>query len=218
MMKKYRQQAPTTFTTDASGQRLAHVALTNTDQRATLYAEDLERLLEAGWSPHWSWCKTNPRFSYVLVGARTAKRAQRSLTVARLIADAGKGQCVVYNDGDRTNLRRDNLRLVRGSGRVQTPASDVLPKLGRCAVKEVQEAAPLRPQRPTDGRGNTTPAGETEKPRLPHTPPVTQQPPSEPRHTFTPRTVDRSALSARVRDRMTEARPEMYGENFREGI
>ncbi|WP_157510989.1 hypothetical protein [Frateuria sp. Soil773] len=198
MMKKYKQQAPTTYTTDATGQRLAHVALTGTCQRATLYADDLERLLEAGWSPHWSWCKTNPRFSYVLVGARTMKGVQRSLTVARLIADAGKGQCVVYNDGDRTNLRRDNLRLVRGSGRVQTPAAAVLPKLGECVAEDAQDAS-IGPQRATQGVGNTIPTDQAENAPPRHTSPVTQQALSEPRRLFTPRVVNRAALSAKVK-------------------
>jgi len=126
-MKKIKQQAPTSYTTDAHGQRLAHVAMANTGQRATLYADDLDRLLAAGFSAHWHWCKTNPRFRYVLASARTPAGEQRSITIARLIAGAGKGQVVKYIDGDRANLRRDNLRIARGTGRTQTPAAAVLP-------------------------------------------------------------------------------------------
>ena len=126
---KIMQQAPTTFTTDADGQRLAHVALANTNQRATLYAEDLDRLLAAGWSPYSHCYETNGRHRYVLVRAYTpdGKRG-RTMTVARLVADAGKQQRVVYIDGDRANLRRENLCITSDSRRTQTPACAALPR------------------------------------------------------------------------------------------
>ena len=34
--------------------------------------------------------------------------------MARLISDAGRGQCVRYEDGNRLNLRADNLTIERG--------------------------------------------------------------------------------------------------------
>lgn len=69
-MKKKQQAAPE-YTTEADGQQLVHVALANTDQRATLHAEDFERWLGAGFSPFWSFARTGGRFQYVLVNARS---------------------------------------------------------------------------------------------------------------------------------------------------
>ncbi|MBA2077048.1 hypothetical protein [Rhodanobacter sp. PCA2] len=207
-MKK-KQQAPTTYTTDADGQRLAHVAMANTDQRATLYAEDLDRLLVAGWSQHWSWCKTNPRFRYVLAYARTPAGKQRSITIARLIAGAGKGQVVEYIDGDRSNLRRDNLRIVRGSGRTQTPADAVLP-CHPCNLPDTWQGTIEAPQ---EAAGNahagasqrvpcTTPSGTPREPQEVRN--AHQRDPMLPPVAHVPRVIDRAALSARVRQQMTQ--------------
>lgn len=203
-MKKM-QQAPTTFTTDAHGQRLAHVAMANTDQRATLYAEDLEHLLAAGFSAHWCWARTNPRFRYVLACARTPAGKRRSITIARLIAGAGKGRVVEYIDGDRSNLRRDNLRIVRGSGRTQTPADAVLPR-HPCnlpgAIEAPQEAATGAPVTHVQHALCTTPVGATEKPLEAQQEHIMQPP----QVAHVPRVVDRAALSARVRDQLTQQR------------
>lgn len=122
-----KQQAAPEFTTDADGQELAHIALANTDRRATLYAEDFQRLMDAGWSPHWSLTNTGWRFAYVLAHACNPMNRSRSITLARLIAQAAKGQRVTYADGDRTNLRRDNLRIVKGGGIAKAHASALRP-------------------------------------------------------------------------------------------
>lgn len=193
---KIRQQAPTTYTTDANGQHLAHVAMANTDQRATLYTDDLERLLVAGFSPYWQWCKTNKRFRYVLAYARTPTGKQRSITLARLIAGAGKGQMVEYIDGDRSNLRRDNLQIVRSSGRTRTPADAILPRLpggpaGTCEAPKEAAMVTVPPSR--DARRTTSAVG----PRKPQeAPPVAH----------VPRVIDRAALSARVRQQLASQR------------
>lgn len=209
-MKKHKQQAPTTFTTDGHGQRLAHVAMANTDQRATLYADDLDHLLAAGFSAHWQWCKTNPRFRYVLAYARTPAGKQRTITIARLIAGAGKGQVVEYIDGDRANLRRDNLRIVRGSGRTQTPADAILP-CHPCNLPDNWQGTIEAPQgadaytlEGTSQRAPcTTPAGTPQAPQEARRhPPVPMPPPVA----HVPRVVDRAAVSARVREQMAQQR------------
>lgn len=187
---KIRQHAPTTYTTDANGQHLAHVAMANTDQRATLYADDLERLLLAGFSPYWQWCKTNQRFRYVLANARTPTGKKRSITLARLIAGAGKGQMVEYIDGDRSNLRRDNLQIVRSSGRTRTPADSILPRLpggpaGTCEAPQEAVMAAVPPSR------GATPAVRPRKPQ------------AAPQVAHVPRVIGRAALSARVRQQLT---------------
>jgi hypothetical protein len=118
-MKKQQQAAPE-YTTDANGQQLVHVALANTDQRATLHAEDFHRWLDAGFSRYWSFVSTGGQNQYVLANARSPTNSLRSLTVARWIAKAGRGQLVSYADGDRLNLRRDNLELVRGPAKASS--------------------------------------------------------------------------------------------------
>jgi hypothetical protein len=125
-MKKMQQAAPE-FTTDADGLELAHVALANTEQRATLHADDFRQLMAAGWSKHWALTNTGGRFEYVLAYARGPLNNPRTVPVARLIAQAPKGRRVTYIDGDRTNLRRDNLRIVKGGGLTKAHASTLRP-------------------------------------------------------------------------------------------
>lgn len=173
-MNKQKQAASTEFTTDADGQQLVHVALANTDRRATLYAEDYDRILAAGFSPCWSITSTGGRFEYVLVAARSPANGKRSLTVARLVAEAGKGQRVGYSDNDRLNLRRDNLTINQG------PAKSA--------------AVWLLPRVPT-----APPPAAREPERV-----QTSTPPSTPRSSFTPRVVDTAALGQRVRQQMAQ--------------
>jgi hypothetical protein len=192
-MKKMQQAAPE-FTTDADGQELTHVALANTDQRATLYAEDFRHLMDAGWSRHWALTNTGGRFEYVLAYARGPMNNPRTITLARLIAQAAKGQRVTYADGDRTNLRRDNLVIVKGGGLTKAHAS---------ALRPCKEAAPqripadpsgpmrshathTRPVRPTESTGNPSAPGKSAA-------------------AYTARVIDRAALSARVGERPATA-------------
>jgi len=222
-MKKKMQQAPTTFTTDAHGQRLAHVALANTSQRATLYAEDLERLIAAGWSPYWSLTNTGARFLYVLTGAANPRGRKRSVTVARLIAQPAKGFRVQYIDGDRCNLRRDNLRTAKGGGHAPTPAAALHPRRAefiadKPAKDEAAKGCREAPQRvpvareechstATEAPGNTTVAGHHAKAENPSTCQLTDAAPVVSPAVFAPRTVDRGALSARVRERIGHVGP-----------
>lgn len=175
-MKKKQQAAPE-FTTDADGRKLVHVALANTQKRATLDADEYQRLMDAGWSRHWSTANTGGRFDYVLTMGCSPSGSRRSVTVARLIAQATKGQRITYADGDRTNLLRENLLIIKGG---QTKVS----------------ANALRP-----GQG-VAPAGAM-TPTTPPTPP-TPMATSAPRVPFTPRTVNRAALGERVRALMAQ--------------
>ena len=126
-MKKIKQQAVPEFTIDAEGQELAHVALAGSTERATMYAEDYRRIVGANWSLHWSFTSTGREHKYVLVNARSAEGHARTLTVARLVVDAPRGRRVYYADGNRLNLRRDNLSLHKVRGAVKCAAADVLP-------------------------------------------------------------------------------------------
>jgi hypothetical protein len=123
-----RKQSTPEFTTDAGGQRLVRVSLANTDQRAMLYAEDYQRLMDAGFSSCWAVTSTGGRFQYVLANARNPQDGKRSITIARLVAKAGKGQRVTYVDGDRLNLRGENLAIVKGGGNAAAPAHAIRPR------------------------------------------------------------------------------------------
>lgn len=123
-MKKMQQAQPE-FTTDADGQQLVHVALANTQQRATLYAEDYRRWIDAGFSRHWSLNDNGNGCSYVKADGRRADGRKTKLRVARLIAGAGKGEHVRFADGNTLNLRADNLRIQRA--RARYGCSDLLP-------------------------------------------------------------------------------------------
>jgi hypothetical protein len=134
-MIKYKQRSATTFTTDASGRRIAHVSLSGTQDRCKLLAEDLERILSEGYSPWWSSTSTGGRHRYVLVKAANPRKRERSLTVARLVMEAGKGQVVKYADGDRLNLLPENL-LVR-KGRAIASVAGLSP--GKGVQRDAQE-------------------------------------------------------------------------------
>ena len=183
-MKKMQQAQPE-FTTDADGQELAHVALANTQQRATLYAEDYKQLMDDGWSPYWSLTNTGGRFEYVLIHAHGPTGRRRTITLARLIAQAAKKQQVTYADGDRTNLRRDNLLIVRDGGSAKAHASALRPR---------KDAAPHR--------------GPTVTTETPQTPAV----PMQPQAAYTPRTIDTAALGQRVREQMTRRAEQITGQ------
>ena len=97
--------------TDENGQRCARVPLANTGQVATLYAEDLALLLEAGLPQNWS-INFNCRGGIGYVRAKVP--GDNTRTVARLIRGAAAGQQVAYRDGNRLNLCRHNLVLIEG--------------------------------------------------------------------------------------------------------
>lgn len=217
-MKKQQQAAPEE-TTDADGQQLVHVALANTDQRATLYAEDFQRWLAAGFPLFWSFVNTGGRFQYVLANVRSPSNSARTVPVARWIADAGKGQRVSYADGDRLNLRRDNLVVVKGGGAAKAAAAWLKPNDGTPprrkpkAQKQDAHAAPVRPsetprapvpsvgfawRRKAWNHSSSTHNG-------PIRPTVRQQTPAAtmtPRAPYVARVVDVAALGQRVREQM----------------
>lgn len=136
---KHRQYAEPRFTIDNGGRELAQVPLARCELHATLYAEDYRRLMDARWSSCWTLTNTGGRFPYVLVQAHNPRGRKRSLTVARLIAQVGKGQLVSYADGDRLNLRRDNLLIRKGTA--WTPVDSLLARKGTsdCIVPEVRQ-------------------------------------------------------------------------------
>jgi len=88
------------------------VTLGNSPKKAQVHRDDLERVKAAGYTGAWFLNGCNG-YSYVRTGR--SDLVGRLESVARIIAEAKPGQIVKYRDGDRLNLRRDNLYL--GSGR-----------------------------------------------------------------------------------------------------
>lgn len=225
MKIKHRQQAPTTFTIDADGQRLAHVALANSQQRATLYADDYERLIAAGFSRFWKLTADGCGSAYATLNAHTREGHNREVPIARLVVEAKRGERVRSTDGQTLNLRRENLASYEGRARFD--ASDWFPSveaLRAAGIEPVQEknrtkrstrrrdtpdkaphgAATVAPVPPTQHAPCTTPAST---PRAPQEmrdvqPPALMPPPVA----HVPRVIDRAAISARVRDQLAQQR------------
>ena len=92
---------------DADGAEIVLVPIRDEGRPAKLLIDDYRKLVEAGLGgDHWWMGGRDTR--YVHCGSRTNRSAT---IVARLIADAGPEHQVGYLDGDRRNLRRDNLWL-----------------------------------------------------------------------------------------------------------
>lgn len=195
MKIKQRQQAPTTFTTDADGLRLAHVALANSQQRATLYAEDFERLMAAGFSSYWQYTEDGRGGAYPTLSAFTREGQSRVVPVARLIVGAGHGERVRASDGRTLNLRRENLDLYPGTAWFD--ASDWFPTveaLREAGIDPVQKKDRAKCSARKRSRPSKAPQGAPASATMPS--------PAAP----VPRVIDRAGLSVRVREQMTQQR------------
>ncbi len=100
-------------TTDSDGTPIVQVPLKHSDQYATLYAEDFDRIMELGYSDQWWPKETWPGCCYAFVS--NPRLHHNNLTVARLVVEAQHRQIVKYHDGDRFNLRRGNLHITEGA-------------------------------------------------------------------------------------------------------
>lgn len=79
-------------------------------RHATLYQEDYDFLRRYGVLFH-NWFINAPQ----VVSFRT--KGGHIVSVARILMECEGGHRVRYLDGDGTNLRRDNLRVVSGKGK-----------------------------------------------------------------------------------------------------
>lgn len=108
------------FFTDSAGQRCVRVPLAHSERTALVYAEDFGSLMEAGLSFFWQ-LNFNKRDGQAYVKARL--KGTQPHSIARLILGAGRKQEVRYRDGNRLNLRRDNLTIRKGgTARIDTAA------------------------------------------------------------------------------------------------
>jgi hypothetical protein len=106
------KRKPRTFL--AAGVLLAAVPLASGNGEAVMHAADLDRLSDAGVGCNLCLNPSGRGIAYV----RASQRGGNTVNVARFIAGARRGEVVRYHDGDRRNLRRENLYLTRGKARM----------------------------------------------------------------------------------------------------
>jgi len=105
-------------TVDTDGAPIVLVPLANHDRPAKLLAEDFDRLVAQGLPLAWTLNQATGGNAYVRCA--TSAVVGRLVTVARLILRVGRGRVVKYRDGDRLNLRRDNLWATNGPAKHRT--------------------------------------------------------------------------------------------------
>lgn len=106
------QRREVRHTTDTDGKAIVLVPLANHDEPAKVLAEDFAAIIAAGFTDQWTLNSSGNGYAYVRCGADMRGHLA---TVARLVTKPRKGFMVRYQDRDRLNLRRDNLRLVKGA-------------------------------------------------------------------------------------------------------
>ena len=122
------QKIQVQITTDENGKNVAEVPLSNSDKQASLYEADFRELMDLGVSPKWHLYNNGICF-------HTPKNSNHS--VARVVTDAFKER-VAYLDGDKTNLRRDNLVLDRHRSCAKMRARDLVVPTPRLHKLEVE--------------------------------------------------------------------------------
>lgn len=112
------------YSLDRDGEAIVLVPLANHPEPAKLLKADFLRLESQGLGMAWTF-NSNGKGSHYVRASVPGVRG-RLLTVARLIVGAGGGRCVQYRDGNRLNLRADNLFVAEGYAkrRAEVPADD----------------------------------------------------------------------------------------------
>jgi hypothetical protein len=82
------------------------VPLTNIDKSAVLYREDFDRLMTLNVDPRWR-----------LGMGRVLERGRGQVPIARLVANAKKGEKVQHIDKNPYNMKRENLVNTAGAGK-----------------------------------------------------------------------------------------------------
>jgi len=127
------------YTQDRDGKAIVLVPLANHAQPAKLFPEDLELLSSSGLGMAWTFNPAGNGTPYVRAYANVHGKL---VTVARLILGVGRGRRVQYRDGDRLNLRRDNLVATQGYAKGKTVIP--CPTENRCEdFGQLSEVAPM---------------------------------------------------------------------------
>lgn len=118
-MKYDRCRAPQHYT-DGEGRTCVRIPLAQPGLIAKTSRDAFEQLVALGLSHLWTFNYAGGRtWGYV----RASAPGYRLLTIARLIAEAGKRQQVKYLDGDPMNLLPENLRVIaKGTAKTDSAA------------------------------------------------------------------------------------------------
>lgn len=99
---------------DHDGVKVMKVPLSDGIHEAQLWPQDYRRLADMGFTTGWCFNLAKPGLQYVRIADSQERFGPGKLVVAaRLIMDANIGERVKYRDGNRLNLRRDNLNVIR---------------------------------------------------------------------------------------------------------
>lgn len=108
------RHAPIPFIDDL-GRRCLRVPLDKYGRNYAVVTEGgYRRALAAGVSPAWVLNSNGKGMTYVRSRSAKSSKASNTLQVARIIADAPPGHVVSHVNGDRLDLRPDNLSVRRG--------------------------------------------------------------------------------------------------------
>jgi hypothetical protein len=111
-----KRKLPTvTPAVDSDGKAIVYVSLGNSPLKVRMFPEDFDLLKSRGLGGGWYLSKDGRGHTYVLVSSR-----EKDTTVARrllAINAYGARVRVKYIDGDRLNLRRDNLIVVESTAK-----------------------------------------------------------------------------------------------------
>jgi hypothetical protein len=107
--------------TDNQGRRIVKVALAKGRGFVELTREDFDRLVSVDLGPPWN-ANANSTRKGGHAYARRDDAAGNNTVVARLIAGASARESVTYVDGNRFNLRPENLKIANG-GRAKRDAA-----------------------------------------------------------------------------------------------
>jgi hypothetical protein len=99
----------THFKSQDNQKNIVHVPLDYSDRPAILYEDDFALLMDMGVSPRWA-------YNAATMGHVKCYCGGKALSIARILVDAGKGERIQFLNGDRTDLRRDNLVIAKGAG------------------------------------------------------------------------------------------------------
>src|SRR3954470_24858589 len=91
-------------TQDRDGKAIVLVPLASTAGHAKVLTEDYDALTRRGLTANWCFNSSGGPHHYV-----RCQGDDNLLIVARVLTGADRGHMVRYRDGDRRNLRRDNL-------------------------------------------------------------------------------------------------------------
>lgn len=114
-MNTHTKQPRQPRTTHEGGKTIILVPLAGGHASAKLFPEDFEAITAAGYSDQWRLDSNGHGSAYVRARRKDPASKAAAIAIARLIMRPERGEKVCYLDGNRLNLRRDNLTLERGA-------------------------------------------------------------------------------------------------------